>query len=276
MKFLIGFLTCDSTQILNRFWDSLICTLRPEDTYDMFWVDNCSRDNTEEVQRKYINNSPVNLVGFVKKNTNTGIVEPRNDILKFAMTNGSYDYILFLNDDLYFNNGWVDATLNAFSWHPKNGLVTIQDNTGAIPTPKGRAVSSCGGVYWALNPKMVMEIGIINPKFRWLSQDIEYCYRVYDFGWRVVVVDPGNIIEHKHYSRRRAYQDFAEFARVDNWRAALMMHFVNDWYLWRLRDDYIKSGVHLTSKLTDDRTSPIWGRGNTDFSKIDEIDYEGM
>lgn len=269
MRILIGLLTFESAPILERFWGGFVRSLEAEDAeFDLFWVDNASQSATIGLMEERLRETTCFREVIRQRNEkNEGIVAPRNAMLKHAMRTQQYDWIVLVNDDLVFSGRWLPHVLDAASWHPKNGLITIPDNTTPeAATPKGRVVGCCAGVFWALRPEMVMEIGFIHPKFHWLAQDAEYCARIYDFGWRVVVIDNEHCIQHKHFDHPHKHIETVEWARRDHWLEAMMLHHVSYWPYWRVRVDLPPEEGHVS--LGDPR---LLTPGDFDFARIDEV-----
>jgi len=272
VKIFLGLLTCDSAELglLPRFWDSFNRWTPPavRSAIDVFWIDNNSvLDTTRTLMERSLLEAGVRVVGKEFWTENTGIVKPRNHMLKFAMRNvATYDWLVLANEDLVFEGDWIAAAEDAFSWHLKNGRVTIQDNTSGTPTARG-AVEDCGGIFWILRPAMVQEIGLIHTKFTWLMQDIEYSRRIYDWGWRTVLMRPPHVIRHAHVRRQRAEQEFPPAARIDNFLGSLLLQHVNSWHLWRTRRDYLDPRMDTTN------SEAFLSPGDASFARIDEVDY---
>jgi GT2 family glycosyltransferase len=191
----------------------------------------------EAVRAQGVHVVPVPNAGFAAAN-NRGIQET------------SSDFLLLLNPDASLRPGALDALLATASRNPRAGIVgalvlnadgTVQAGSfGRFPSlaailrlhawrlaqrlrgerrPSPRAPSSTTPVDWVTGAAMlvrraaVTEVGPMDQGFFLYYEDIEWCHRMWDRGWQVLLEPAAKVIHHAGSSEAsptliaRAYRD---------------------------------------------------------------------
>ena len=187
----------------------------PEGEYELVLVDNASSDGTPEHLRSFAEGR--NNVKLVLNQENKGYAGGNNDGLHAA----SGDSIILLNNDTMVTPGWLDELLAPLERDRSIGLICPITNSAGneqtvlLPSLNEENYVEVAGRYTrrnaghmfeteklgfycvALRRDVLERIGLLDEKFGLgMFEDDDYCVRVRDAGYRLVI-NEGCFIYHK-------------------------------------------------------------------------------
>lgn len=221
--------------------DRCLRSLAGEGQTDVIVVDNASSDGTPAYLRQ---NFPD--VRLIANQTNAGFGVANNQGL--ALARG--EWVLFLNPDAELRPGALAALRRILETQPGVGVVgprlryadgQIQSSRRRFPTPlMALAESTVLGRWWPTNPaarryhcldvsdgqaqdvdwlngaclltrrSVLEQIGGFDPRFFMYSEELDWCRRVRDGGWRIVYSPSAEVI---HREGKSSEQNLARRAR---------------------------------------------------------------
>lgn len=174
-------------------------------------VDNASGDESAAVAGELLGDAAV-----VRRSANGGFAAGVNEVL----AGFSGEYLAVINPDLVVPAGALDALADALDADPRIGLVgprvvdpsgRAEDTTGWFPTLEreishswhldrllaregrrrplpaaGGPVEWLSGCAWLLRGSAIREIGPLDEEYFLYFEDVDYCRRLQDAGWKVV------------------------------------------------------------------------------------------
>lgn len=191
-------------------------------------VDNASSDGTVEAIRRQFPE-----VRVLANDRNWGFGAANNQALRIATGQA----VLFLNSDTELHSGAITAMLGYLKAHPNVGVVgprlrfpsgIIQSSRRSFPTPLVGLVEStiiqrwfpglsilghyyrttgsddqCQDVDWLVGAcllardEVIAEIGGFDERFFMYSEEIDWCFRAHQAGWRIVYLPAAEVIHHE-------------------------------------------------------------------------------
>jgi GT2 family glycosyltransferase len=178
---------------------------------DIVFVDNASVDGSpDQVEQRY----PGLVV--LRMTENTGYAEASNCGARHALAAGA-DAILLVNNDAALTAGMLALLLEAFEEHPEVGIVgprvLYKDRVDLLWSAGGaltwrqnlstllghdrldaerwridRDVDYIPGCVMLIRQAVLDEVGLLDPKFFAYMEDIDYCLRARDAGFRVRMI----------------------------------------------------------------------------------------
>ena len=171
----------------------------------LIWVDNGSTDGSV----KYLkNNLPSNHIISVRE-TNLGVINGRN--LGWDISNSQEElskYIMFLDNDQFVGNGWLDGYLKLAEKYDVIGWEAWKMNNVFLPICRAKvneefSYVGCGGMF--LKREVSDKVGkfdpIFNPSY---FEDPDYCMRVYSAGFKITWNKKSNIEHLPHQTLGKA------------------------------------------------------------------------
>lgn len=219
-------LTWNSEKYIGRCLDQLI-DLRPF-PFEVIVVDNGSADGTGQLLDTYEKQMPE--LKTIRLDRNLGTTVSRNKGL--ALVSREADYACILDSDAFITKEALDEMTAVMESDPRIGICgPYMENLDGIPQltakkiptailkfckafpmkkiqeigvrmeqydfssgeriyPAGYLISAC----WLLRRKMIDEIGPLDEKIFYSPEDVEYCVRAWQKGWRVVYCPKAGII----------------------------------------------------------------------------------
>ena len=253
----------DTLSALTRAWDGT----RDE----VFLVDNGSTDHSLE---RVANAFPQTVI--IRNRCNNGFARANNQ----AIARATGEFILLLNSDAVIAAEVLDRFEADFRREPRVGAITgqLQDATGGLQR-------SCGGLPTALNelglgflkkkPIMaernglietetvigacmavrnatIQEAGSLDNDFFFYGEDIEWCHRIRQHGWKVAV-DPAARITHikggATRGKRRGAQVEMLRARLQFYHKTMSPLVASLLTFYRIIRLLINTATHLLSVL---------------------------
>ena len=230
-------LTWNSEKYIKRCLDSLIADFKNSSlAFEIFVIDNGSRDGTKKILGKYQKEGQINLMAL---EDNRGTTYSRNLAIKRAKG----EFILILDSDtetmpgtivkllaelrrddkigiiapkLLYGDGSAQQSYNkfptiqlkllkalSFDWTYKLG--SRLESYGSIASGgKSRDVDYCISAFWLLPHKVVDKVGLLDETIFYAPEDVDYCLRAWLGGYRVVYYPAAEAV---HYSQRVSYKD---------------------------------------------------------------------
>jgi len=208
----------------NGFLDTIECveTLNhvKYKNFDVIIVDNGSTDNSvAEIKKKY---PQIKLI--INKN-NLGFAGGCNTGVRYSLKNNA-DYILLLNNDTIVTNDFLSELVKCAESDRKIGIVSPiifysnQKNkiwsTGAVKNKKSNygyidksfqmentgqfnksvEVDCVWGCSMLINKSVFDKVGFLNDDYFLYVEDVDFCYRVKDAGFKILYT-PKSVIYHK-------------------------------------------------------------------------------
>lgn len=219
-------LTWNSAAYIGKCLDSILeCGKNPS---EIIVVDNGSQDGTPEILKQYCNRHQTIRSIFLEKNYGTTI--SRNKGIRAA--NSQSRYICILDSDTIMNQGAINGMQRVLNESPRNALCgpvmydldgELQITAKKIPTavlkickgfpnrkiqekglameryifdgsqsdyPVGYLISAC----WMVRREVFKQVGLLDEHIFYSPEDVEFCARLWQNGYRVLYCTEGSII----------------------------------------------------------------------------------
>ena len=209
--------------------------------YEIIVIDNASNDNSlENLKKDYSNEISEGLIKFIANKENKGFAHANNLALK--QTNSKYILLLnsdteiindcldkcykFMDDDenigalgckVMLPNGTLDKACRRsypdvhVSFYRMTGLshifpkskrfnkynLTYLDENGIYN------VDCITGAFMLIRNEVITQIGLLDESFFMYGEDIDYCYRIKENGWKVIYYGKAEIIHYKGASSKK-------------------------------------------------------------------------
>ena len=254
MRLLMVLVNYKTTDLLVKCLDSIEKQDIPGD-YRIVVVDNHSQDGAaERLRRDYPH------VTVIANASNQGYAKAVNQALRAVES----DYVLLLNPDIEVKPGAIAALLAFMEATPEVGIAggklrhpdgTLQYSCRTfytLPTillrrtflgklfPKSAILTrhlmadwdhnAVRDVDWVLGACMlirrsaVKDVGLMDERFFLYFEDVDWCYRMHQAGWRVCYVPDGEMV---HHHRRQSAQ--GRWNKTLQFHLASMVHFYAKW-----------------------------------------------
>lgn len=231
-KLTIGIVTWNSADLLMDCLNSIKQNLT-QIPYDIVVTDNGSVDNTSEMIRNHFSD-----ILYIRNTRNEGVAKARNKCLLNANTK----YVVLLDVDTIIHANAIETLMAFMDKHPQVGICgpklmnpdgTLQLSCRTFQTPltvlfrgtflskkfpnssilknhlmtdwnhdAARPVDWLLGACHMIRAEVIQSIGMLDEKFMYLYEDVEYCWRARNFGWEIFYV-PESQITHI-YQRKSA------------------------------------------------------------------------
>ena len=190
MHILIGILQHNKYGITKRCIDKIIENTN-DVSYDIFLIDNGSIDGSANSIKKIYNE--IDNIKIVLNEKNSGVIGGRNLIFNHFLSEIKYSHIIFLDNDQFVNDKWMDGYLSGLKKFDQCIIGTEGWLLSSSLSPMrkvnlkdvGFTYIGCGGMM--IDRKSVEDIGIFdigfNPAY---FEDTDYCLRARDKGIKVI------------------------------------------------------------------------------------------
>lgn len=112
MRVSVAICTWNRSQLLRRTLEQMCCLVTPTDLeWELILVDNNSTDDTRQVAEQFVGRLPIRYVFEPKQ----GLSHARNHAVQEAQG----DYILWMDDDVLVDEGWMQAYVDGFRKYPE-------------------------------------------------------------------------------------------------------------------------------------------------------------
>lgn len=237
-----------------------IIASKPGMNYEVVVVDNGSEDGSVEAISKFKNNLKLTVI---ENKTNEGYSKANNKGIKLA----AGDYIFLLNTDTKVLDKAIDKLFDFAKSHPDAGVVgarllnsdgSLQPSCFKLPTlvgavkeywfgikgsygpyvPKGDDpvnVDAAVGAAFLITPEARKRAGILNEKYFFFFEDLDYCRKVKSAGLAVYYLPEAKII-HFHGSTVRKTADadkvWKKLVPGSKTYHGVLMHYLINFVLW--------------------------------------------
>ncbi|MDY0093681.1 MAG: glycosyltransferase [Candidatus Vecturithrix sp.] len=223
-------LTWNSERYITSCLGSLITALKEGNlTYQIFIVDNGSRDKTVSILQTFQARNPEQIYPIYLQ-TNTGTTYSRNLALKQAIGR----YVCIMDSDVEVTTGVFAYLTRTLESHSKIGLVapkllypsgSLQKSTDVFPTitrkilryfflkalerrehkfavhansttQRVQEVDYAISAMWLLKHEVVERIGLLDEKIFYAPEDVDYCLRIWKAGYTVVYDTSVSCVHH--------------------------------------------------------------------------------
>jgi len=193
--------------------------------FKLFILDNGSQEDTIKYLKK-INKQNNNIyINFQEKNH--GIIKGRNKCFDFSRENSDSERIIFLDNDQYVQENWLDSYLEKMKDFDILGIEawTMREHD-FYPMRKTRQseknFSYVGAGGMTLNAKLFEELGKFDEDYEFIYfEDPDLCFKAYQQGYKVGW-NCSLVIEHHHIGSLLSGKNKKYFIR--NWKI-----FQNKW-----------------------------------------------
>jgi GT2 family glycosyltransferase/spore maturation protein CgeB len=181
----ISLLCHNSLQHTKKCIEGILAETNPE--YELLITDNGSTDNTYEYLQS-INDTRIKVIRNPK---NIGFIEAHNEALKSARG----CYFLVLNNDLIFNDNWLDKIIGGFD-DPDIKIVgpvagRLDGQGKGYETVNGE-IEYIEGCCLAIKTDFAKAIGLFRDAFEFMyCEDSDLCLRTRAMGYKIKKVDCG-------------------------------------------------------------------------------------
>jgi GT2 family glycosyltransferase len=219
-------LTWNSDSYIDKCLQSIINSIHlPPADYEIFIVDNGSTDQTRELIRSY-QQRHTNIKSILL-DSNTGTTYPRN----LALKESSGEYIAVMDSDMEINADTFSTLITTMQQNQNAGLVApkliygsgaLQKSTDQFPTLLHKiyryfflkkmelqenktahtltttTVDYAISAFWLFRRELLDRIGLLDEKFFYAPEDVDFCLRVWQDGQQVLYVPESQAI---HYAQ---------------------------------------------------------------------------
>jgi GT2 family glycosyltransferase len=205
------------------------------DNFEIVLVDNHSTDGSAERLRR------LEGLHFIQSEKNLGFAGGCNLGIEFALDH-KVDYILLLNNDTIVAAGFLSVMTEHMDLESRIGIIgpkilynneenRIWSAGGGISTwtkrtfqygenriDRGqydtlRDVDFISGCCMLIRREVLDDIGLFDPEYFMYYEDVDYCLRAKDAGWRIVF-EPGALI--RHTAGAASSRSFIDYYRMRN------------------------------------------------------------
>ena len=259
-------LTWNSERYLATCLKTLLSDLELHSrSYQVYVVDNGSKDETVSLINRFYEKYPKGLLPISLRN-NYGTTKSRNMALKKA----AGKYILIMDSDVSVSPGAVEVLIRTLELNSRIGITaplltypdgTLQKSTDVFPTvftkmwrllflktmekqqnphnTKGSLVSVDYAIsaVWLMKREILNIVGLLDENIFYSPEDIDYCFRVKEAGFEVVI-----------NTESRFIHDAQEISRGFRFNRAKLEHAKGlAYYFWKHR--YVFRKPRLPSSL---------------------------
>jgi GT2 family glycosyltransferase len=270
----------NTKKLLQQTVQSVISTVGKLIKYEIIVSDNGSKDDSCEMVRQYFPG-----VKLIENNANLGFPKGNNIAIKEAVGRyvlllnsdtvvkencieecisymGEHKEIGALGCKILLADGTLDhackrgfptpeASLyymlkldKLFSNNKRFGAYTLD----YLPQDEINEVDSLTGAFMMLRREVIEEVGLLDEDFFMYGEDIDWCYRIKEAGWKVVYYPEASIIHYKGgSSRKKRLKTIYEFHRA--MYLFYNKHYIKKYNVFITIMVYIGIGIKLTLSL---------------------------
>lgn len=182
--------------------------------FEIFIIDNASKDNSADIIRK-----EYPQITLIENKQNVGFGRANNQALPFVRGR----YVLLLNTDAFIEPDTISRTVQYMDAHPKCGILgvkllgrdgTLQPSCRFFPTPWNLFLERTGlkrifkqtklvddmswdhasakecdwvpGCYYLVRKEAVDQVGLFDPRYFLYYEEVDHCFATKQAGWSVV------------------------------------------------------------------------------------------
>lgn len=220
-------LTWNSESYIEKCFDSLMVSLGDtEYSFEIFIVDNGSRDRTVEILKKYQTTYGNEVLKLIFLNKNVGTTVSRNMALKQV----AGDYIVVMDSDVEVPEGLFEQLIGSINKSPDIGMVVPniiypsgkwQKSVDQFPTLlhklnrffrlrsiekqegddeanrlEERTVDYAISAFWLFKKEVLAKVGLLDEKYFYAPEDVDYCLQVWKAGFQIVYLPTVTVVHH--------------------------------------------------------------------------------
>lgn len=164
---------------------------------DIFVVDNCSSDGTQNFIHKNFKN-----IHFIQSDRNLGFGAANNIGLQYALDN-NYDYVYLLNQDAWLFDDALEQLITVQKKHPEYGILSpLQMQAKGVYLDKAFAaivptvdydkdiipVQRVMAAHWLISRECIKKVGGFSPTFFHYGEDDNFANRLAYHGFKIGIV----------------------------------------------------------------------------------------
>lgn len=254
-------------------------------SYEIFVVDNASQDGSYEKLKSRFDSEIANEKLKLMSNTSNQGFAAANNV---AIKKSKGDYVLLLNSDTIVKDGSIDDSIDYIKNHDDVGAVGCKillsngnlDKAAkrSFPIPKNSfyklfgfskinkksesnnynledldengvyGVDSLVGAFMLVRKETIEQIGLLDEDYFMYGEDIDWCYRIKQTGWKVVYYGKVEIVHYKGSSSKKQKSKLI----YEFYRAMYLFynkHYINEYSLLTRITVYLGIVVLLIIKL---------------------------
>jgi GT2 family glycosyltransferase len=250
-------LTWNSKRYIEKCLKSVIHdVLHETPSFEIYIVDNGSSDGTVQCMDSFQKRYPDNIKPIYLDH-NTGTTYSRN--LALRRVNGRY--IMVMDSDVEVPPGAIGGLINSLKLHPEAGIIAprliypsgkLQKSTDAFPTIISKAyryfflrsierkealadndtsireVDYAISAVWALRAELLKDVGLLDEKIFYAPEDVDYCLRTWNAGYRVLFDPSVTCIHHTQEISRGLKFNAAKMHHI----LGMMYYFIKHRYIF--------------------------------------------
>jgi len=208
-------------------------------SYQVVVVDNCSDgDDAEALKRQFDG-----YIHLIRNERNHGCSEGYNTGIRYVLENFSCDYILLMNNDVVVDPEFLHQLVEVAESHEQIGIVgpkvyyydyhgrkDVVWSAGGrvrwwapkIPRQLGKnamhsnrrespvAVDWISGAVFLFKRRLAEEIGLLDPRYFFGHEDVDYCLRAKKRGYKTMYVPSATVWHKVGVSARKAHITYAD------------------------------------------------------------------
>ena len=260
-------LTWNSESYFEKCFDSLLACLKSEPfSYEIFIVDNGSKDSTVELLQKYEQQCPEFEVIYLPENV--GTTRSRNLGLKKCCG----DYVCIMDSDVEINEPVFQTLIETLQKNQNTGMVVpkifypsgkwqksidqfptlihklkrflflrnIEDKEGQLSADadQEKTVDYAISAFWLFKKELLEKVGLLDENYFYAPEDVDYCLSTWKAGYEIIYQPKAEVIHHTQ-----------EISRVLKLNKAKKEHIKGLIYYFR------KHGYFLRTPLLKNATS---------------------
>ena len=262
MEISVIILTWNSEDYIEKCISSLMSGFKERKfDYEIFIIDNGSRDNTSVIIGKFRDIYP-DIIKPIYLMHNTGTTYSRNLALKMASGN----FIVVMDSDIEITEGTIEHLIEALRKDKDAGLAVpkliypdgrIQKSTDNFPTILSKLIRSIFlkaiekmeshlnqeirvrevdyaiSAMWVMKSELIVKVGLLDENIFYAPEDVDYCLRIWKSGYRVLYVPEVYTVH-----------DAQEISRGIKINRATIEHIRGLYYLFCKHKYFIKKPVY--------------------------------
>lgn len=219
-------LTWNSESYIENCFDSLLNSLAAtEFSFEIFVVDNGSKDRTVEILNNYLTDHG-DVLTLIFLNENVGTTVSRN----MALTQVSGDSIVIMDSDVEVSEGIFEKLICSINKSFEIGMVVPrivypsgkwQKSIDQFPTllhklhrffrlrsieeQEGSAEANCLdekkvdyaiSAFWLFKNEVLEKVGLLDENYFYAPEDVDYCLELWKSGYQIVYVPTVTVVHH--------------------------------------------------------------------------------
>lgn len=218
----------------------------PNFTYNVIIVDNKSDDGSlEKLEKTFFKEVKNHKIIFIKNSSNMGFAYANN----LAIKKSTSKYVLLLNSDTIIKGDVLTQCLNYIKNYPDVGALGCKVSLPngeldkackrSFPNPinsfyklfhipnKNSDINNYNlddldnngvyeidclvGAFMLVKMEVINQVGLLDEDYFMYGEDIDWCYRIKESGWKIIYFGKSEIIHYKGSSSKKSFKLVYEF-----------------------------------------------------------------